>query len=62
MQIIITDHYNKTPQDSEFEEVLARRQGQDDWLMVHTLFMDPFDEYFTSDVFNLVREMVAPIC
>ena len=57
MKIIITDLSSPHP---EFVEVLAQRQGPDHWLMLHTLFMDPFDEYFTADVFSLAREMLSP--
>jgi hypothetical protein len=61
VQITITDHYNRTSEGAALDEVLARSEGPDHWQMLHTLFMDAFDEYFTSDVFRLIREMVAPI-
>jgi hypothetical protein len=61
MKIIITDRYNRTAEQVDFEEVAAIRVGSDHWRMTHTLFNETFDEYFTSDLVNLAREMVAPI-
>jgi hypothetical protein len=56
MRIFITD------QAHQRSEVCATLVADDHWVMTHTAFDHIFDEYFTSDVFDLARDILAPAC
>ena len=62
MKIIITDHYSRTEKQAEYDAVVAVPIKLDHWAMFFKCNGQQFDEYFTADVFDLVREMVSPIC